>query len=963
MPTSPGIAFVVVSRLDPTRESLTPELLGTSTTLHIEAARDGQPLLHDHVYVVPPHRSLTIENGCLRVQPATDRRASHGTIDRFFRSLASDQGSHATAIMLSGMGTEGRLGVRAVKAKGGLVIAQAPETAAHPAMPASAIPTGLVDLVLEPERMPEALVTHVRNGKAHQPDARRAADQESTIRRLEELLLVAKEREQSLIAQLEASHGHLHSATRDVRTLVERLRASNQVLATATEKQEAIKDEVTAIHGELQEKVHQLTVVNDELAELLVSTDLATVVFDRELRVTRATEAASRVFNLKPGETGQHLQRIASTLVGVNLVASARAVLDSATPIEREVATTDRRDYLLRVLPSLADSRALQGVVMTLVDVSSLKRTERELRAEREQTSVDLRRMTSLHETSVRLGGAGNLQEALQDILRTALEITGAEMGYIQRFDDADVLALSPQIGFSEPFLDFFTRAGGDAECASRAARSTRQRVAIEDLAESDVFAGSPSLPVLLNAGVRAMQATPLFDRSGTFLGTLSTHYRALHQFDDAERRWLDLLARPAGDVIHRWQTDATRSLANDALEQRVADRTKWLALMHQVTRAINDAATWHEGLRLTVERLCKSEHWQAGYVYLPDRADSETLVPSIGYLRDQSLQAFHRAAQQCRFRRGEGVPGRVYEDGRPRWVNGREDVLRQLVSRREAAERAGVQALVALPIRSGQGVIAVLELCSNQPHAPNELLVNLMNDIGAQIGKVLERERSTADMADLVWREQQGLLHTLHDSLGQTLTGLGMLATGLKRQAPAATVERATQIGQLAQQAIAQVRQLAKGLFPLEIDAQGLVPALRELAVTTETFHSLRVTIESSETSPLGDSRVATQLYRIAQEAVTNAVKHAIADSIRIELRSERGVMRLQIVDDGAGITGRASKSGGLGLRIMMYRAVSIGATLTIEPGATSGTTVTCTLRLAASAPGSATESSSPGQ
>jgi signal transduction histidine kinase len=342
------------------------------------------------------------------------------------------------------------------------------------------------------------------------------------------------------------------------------------------------------------------------------------------------------------------------------------------------------------------------------------------------------------------------------------------------------------------------------------------------------------------------------------------------------------------------------------------------------------------------MEGLCENDGWQAGYVYLPDRADPDALVPTIGYLRDQRLQAFHGATLQGRFRRGERLPGLVY-DGRARWASSEEDVRRQLAVRRDAAQQAGLQSVVALPVRAGSDVIAVLELVSNERHTPNKLLVTLVNVIGVQIGKVLERERSTTEMADLVWREQQGLLHTLHDSLGQTLTGLGMLATGLARQAPAATVERATQIGQLAQEAITQVRQLARGLFPLEIDGHSLMPALRELASTTKTFHGIHVAVESGDTSPVGDSRVATQLFRIAQESVTNAVKHAKASAITIAMRSDPGVVRLQVRDDGIGITGR--KSDGLGLRIMMYRAVSIGATLAIEPAAAGGTTVTCTL------------------
>ena len=223
------------------------------------------------------------------------------------------------------------------------------------------------------------------------------------------------------------------------------------------------------------------------------------------------------------------------------------------------------------------------------------------------------------------------------------------------------------------------------------------------------MFAGSPSRAVLLDAGVRAMQSTPVFDRSGAFLGTLATHYRAPHRFDESERRWLDVLARMAGDTVHRRQSDALSSLATDALEQHVADHTKWLALMHQVTGAVNDSASWYDGLRIAVERICETGHWQAGYVYLPDRADPDTLVPSIGHLRDRQLRPFHLVTQQCRFRRREGLPGTVYDDGRPRWVNGKDEVLRHLpvrARRGRAGESAGGRG-AANPV--GPDVIAVL--------------------------------------------------------------------------------------------------------------------------------------------------------------------------------------------------------------------------------------------------------------
>jgi signal transduction histidine kinase len=242
-----------------------------------------------------------------------------------------------------------------------------------------------------------------------------------------------------------------------------------------------------------------------------------------------------------------------------------------------------------------------------------------------------------------------------------------------------------------------------------------------------------------------------------------------------------------------------------------------------------------------------------------------------------------------------------------------------------------------------------VLELFSDQRHVPNEDLSNLMNDVSTQIGKVLERERTSAQMADLVWREQQGLLHTLHDSLGQTLTGLGMMSSGLRRQLTGtnpAAADTARQVAEQAQVALEQVRQLSRGLFPLEIDPGGLLPALRDLASTSQTFHKIRVQVSGKLPVSMLDSRIATQLYRIAQEAVTNAVKHAHARAVTIDVSAGAGVTKLRVADDGVGIQTGLSSSDGLGLRIMRYRATSIGALLSIEPGSRGGTLVTCTLR-----------------
>ena len=594
-----------------------------------------------------------------------------------------------------------------------------------------------------------------------------------------------------------------------------------------------------------------------------------------------------------------------------------RAILDGVTALEREATTVDGGEYLLRLVPyrRANDPRITWGVVITLVDVTRLKEIERDLRAAREQAAGDLRRMTCLHKVTARLAQPGGVRAIQDDIVAAAVEIAGADMGTLQTCDEHGVLAITSQTGFGQAFLDYFGRVDAHSDTACSAAMAARERVVVEDVTKSPYFAGA-TLPVLLEAGVRALQSTPLFDLSGEFVGMLSTHYRSVRQFGQAELKWLDLLARQAADLITHRQSEEGLSRTNEQLERRIDERVKWLRLLHQVTRAIQEAATWDEAVRAALELTCAAEGWQVGFVYVPDPADADVLVPIVGCLRDERFRPFYEFSEEQRYTKSaQNLPGLVYTDGIVRWVNEAEELAALVPVRRAAVRKAGLVSAVAMPITFGPQVIGVLELFSDQPHTPDQTLVTLMVDISAQIGKIVERERMTAEMADLAWREQQGLLHTLHDTLGQTLTAVNVLSSALGRrlqEADAAAAATAGQIVQQARLALNQVRQLSRGMFPIDVESLDIMTALRELASATESIHRLRVQVDGDlSNSPL-DSRVITHLYRIAQEAVTNAVKHAQADAIRIDVKSGQGFTRLRVTDNGVGIPGNGAHPGG---------------------------------------------------
>jgi len=200
LPGTCGMAFVVVTHQHPGRTSLLPELLAKHCALPVLAAAAGQRIEQDHVYVSVPDGQLTIRHGVLqRIKAARQGRkagqagaaaTAHHPIDAFFRALATDQGGRAVAIVLSGTGTDGAVGIKAVKAQSGMVMAQQPEGARFDGMPTSAIATGLVDHVLPPGEMPATLAAYadMRERRVVEPGAAAHTLDEETLAEIFALL-------------------------------------------------------------------------------------------------------------------------------------------------------------------------------------------------------------------------------------------------------------------------------------------------------------------------------------------------------------------------------------------------------------------------------------------------------------------------------------------------------------------------------------------------------------------------------------------------------------------------------------------------------------------------------------------------------------------------------------------------------------------------------------------------------
>jgi two-component system CheB/CheR fusion protein len=166
MPQGSGMAFILIQHLDPTHQSMMAELLSSHTSMKVQNAADGMPIEHDCVYVIPPGVYLSIRNGELHLTHPQERHGARAPFDFFLRSLAQEQAERAICVVLSGTGADGSLGLKAIKEKGGLAIAQDPHEAIHDGMPRSAIMTGAVDLVLPVAKIPAAIAKNSQRFRA-----------------------------------------------------------------------------------------------------------------------------------------------------------------------------------------------------------------------------------------------------------------------------------------------------------------------------------------------------------------------------------------------------------------------------------------------------------------------------------------------------------------------------------------------------------------------------------------------------------------------------------------------------------------------------------------------------------------------------------------------------------------------------------------------------------------------------
>jgi len=240
--------------------------------------------------------------------------------------------------------------------------------------------------------------------------------------------------------------------------------------------------------------------------------------------------------------------------------------------------------------------------------------------------------------------------------------------------------------------------------------------------------------------------------------------------------------------------------------------------------------------------------------------------------------------------------------------------------------------------------MIAVL---SSLRSLQDKLEAKVRERTAALTDEMATRERLEKELLSISEREQRRIGHDLHDSLCQHLTGTALAGHVLGEKLAARgmpEIADANRVVALVEEGISLARSLARGLAPVELEAEGLMAAFRELAKSTSERLRIQCRFEAPEPVLIEDADTATHLFRIAQEAISNAIRHGRAHNVRISLSREAGRVILRVKDDGCGLPDILPPNRGMGLHIMQHRAAMIGARCSIRRES-GGTLVACVL------------------
>lgn len=776
-------------------------------------------------------------------------------------------------------------------------------------------------------------------------------DESTQVTQLEYELKSTREDLQSTIEEMESSNEELKASNEEIMSMNEELQSSNEELETSKEELQSLNEELSTVNNQLQDKVEQLDQAHNDMINLLNSSDIATLFLDTELRIQQFTPATCKLLKLIDSDIGRAVNTFATDFTGTDLIDDARRVLEKLTPIETEIHTADGHDYLRRSQPYRTSDNRIEGVVITFVDITERVRSEAQTRrlATVVRDSNDAITVQDLDGNILSWNrGAEQIygyteKEALQMNIRDLIpaDSNDKELEYIRlaaqgEFIDSYDAHRQTKDG---RILDIsMTVTPLKAESGQPTAIATTEH----DISEHKRMIALQAQSERLLRMVEHLPAGAIYIANGNL--TMNRAAEELTGFKRDELKTLDqwfdkLYGKRAKKIRHLYEKDRIAGFPKrttpititckkgnrrfvEFAAYRFDDHEVWL--MHDVT----ERQQYEKTLKSSEERL---------RAIMDNAAEAIIVINERGLITDYNLAA-----------------ERMFGYSVDETINCNVSMLMPSPYREQHDTylanylKTGITHIMNAPrelpgLRKDGSTFPMILSVTGIDHIG--LFCGMIRDLSEQ--KLLEKE-----IADVSTQEQERIGRDIHDGLGQQLTGLSLMVGSLKREFVRENIPQNKKLDDIIhylQQAIINARMLSRGLAPMSIEAMGLEDAIKVLVGDIQKTSGINCRFESQHPVNINDHTTAIQIYRIIQECLNNALKHADAKNIRIQLNNTDH-FELTVSDDGKGFVMKNKMfKNNLGLRIMRYRAGIIGCILNIESSPGKGTLIKCSRKMEA--------------
>jgi two-component system, chemotaxis family, CheB/CheR fusion protein len=821
-----------------------------------------------------------------------------------------------------------------------------------------------------------------------------------TAQHLEDELIRLQAQLRATVDAHEAQAEDLRASNEELVALNEELRASAEELETSKEELQSVNEELRTVNQELKIKIEEQAQAADDIQNLLNSTDIGTVFLDRQLRVQLYTRPAGQIFSLIPADRGRPLLDIRSQLVDTDLAGDIDRVLQKVHVLEREVQTSQGRWYMMRFLPYKTADNRVDGVILTFVDITERRRAEEALRLSEER----LRHAIAIETVAIifftmegSITAANNAFFRMSGYTREDLE-----QGQV-RWDDmtppeyADQWRRGAQelldVGHTTPYeLECIRKDGSrwwalfaatrlnDREGAQFIIEITASKRAQERLRESESRLRAIVDQTTIGIVYADLDGRVLFanQRLGQLLGVEAADVtgRTLRQLTGMQAldEKLNLIRRRAGDD-GGFQMEALlderggKAMWLNISVSPIRDSDGKLQSIAAVLLDVTDRKRVEQQLRQSEERLRSVVESVTEYAIIVIATDGHIESWNTGAERMFGYSPAEAIGQHANilFTPEDRACGADLEEMRCARENGRAVDERWLV--RKDGSRMFVSGVLspvggALPagyVKVARDLTERKQWEDSLQRAHNELerrvterTRELAQSAEALEAELLDRREAEDQVRKLLARlisiqeeERRRIARDLHDHLGQQMTALHLKLEALRRSA--------AESGPLQQQIVGTQEFVTKldrdldfftwELRPAALYDLGLVPALGDFVRQWSQNYRIAAEFEALGIPPTRlRPEIEINLYRLAQEALNNIVKHARATAVTVIFQRRDDTVVLTIEDDGVGFDPGARlevREQAIGLVGMRERAGILGGSLDIESEVGHGTTV----------------------